>query len=95
MSSNDNNLSPFICIYTYIYIYIEREVIVVGTHMFRASIIVMLPQGVMLHMLAQDTGGPSKGGFLNNRLCSYRNTIYTYIYIYIMCVMNVMACVYN
>ena len=41
--------------------------------------------------LAQDKGGPSKGGFLNNRLFSYTD-IYIYIYIYIM---KLMVCVYN
>ena len=36
-------------------------------------------------MLAQDKGGSSKGGFLNNILCSYTDTyIYIYIYIHIM-----------
>ena len=30
----------------------------------------LLPKGARLH-LAQDKGGPSKGGFLNNRLFSY------------------------
>ena len=41
----------------------------------------------MLHdlrtrLLAQDKGGPSKGGFLNNMLLSCTD-IYIYIYIYI------------
>ena len=45
----------------------------------------------IVHYLAQDQGGPSKGGFLNN----------IYIYIYILniriniCVMKLMICVYK
>ena len=38
--------------------------------------------------LAQDKGGPSKGGFLNNMLFHVRIYIYIYIYIYMRDEMN-------
>ena len=49
----------------------------------RAPFAQKAPRGARVCLaLAQDRGGPSKGGFLNNRLPSYTD-IYIYIYIYI------------
>ena len=38
---------------------------------FYASILLHIYPSIFVSILAQDTGGPSKGGFLNNRLLSY------------------------
>ena len=49
---------------------------------FPLSVLPFVPARCFEKYLAQDKGGPSKGGFLNNRSCSYTD-IYIYIYIYI------------
>ena len=65
----------------------------------------MLFNPALMRHLAQDKGGPSKGGFLNSMLSSYTDIhmyiciyVYTHIYIYIyiyICVMESMVCVYK
>ena len=75
------SLSRYIYIYIYIYISQPRASARRRGSSRRASCRAQAPRGPggenLLGFSGKDTGGPSKGGFLKNRLFSY---IYIYIY---------------
>ena len=57
-----------VCVYVYIYIHIRTTICIYCKHMINLYSHVHVSA---MNMLAQDNGGPSKGGFTNNILCSY------------------------
>ena len=82
------------CVYVCMYVYIYISWPALGGVDRSARGVQRVPRGGCrqvggIYDLAQDKGGPSKGGFLKNRLLSYTD-IYIYMY---MRVMKLMVCV--